>query len=57
MIRAIAGDLIGSLYESHPIKTKDFSLFYPRCRFTDDSTLTIAVAQAILTDGDYRYRI
>ena len=54
MIGAIAGDIIGSVYEPHPIKTKDFPLFHPRCRFTDDSVLTIAVAQAILTDGDYR---
>lgn len=54
MIGAIAGDIIGSIYEAQPIKTKDFPLFHPRCRFTDDSVLTIAVAQAILTDRDYR---
>lgn len=54
MVGAIAGDIIGSVYEAHPIKTKDFPLFHPRCRFTDDSVLTIAVAEAILTDGDYR---
>lgn len=54
MIGAIAGDIIGSVYEVHPIKTKAFPLFHPRCRFTDDSVLTIAVAQAILTDRDYR---
>ncbi len=54
MIGAIADDIIGSVYEAHPIKTKDFPLFHPRCRLTDDSVLTIAVAQAILTDGDYR---
>lgn len=54
MIGAIAGDMIGSVYEARPIKSKDFPLFHPRCRFTDDSVLTIAVAQAILTDGDYR---
>ncbi len=54
MIGAIAGDVIGSVYEARPIKTKDFPLFHPRCRFTDDSVLTIAVAQAILMDGDYR---
>ena len=53
MIGAIAGDIIGSVYEAHPIKTKDFPLFHSRCRFTDDTVLTIAVAQAILTDGDY----
>jgi len=54
MIGAIAGDIFGSVYEAHPIKTKAFPLFHPRCRFTDDSVLTIAVAQAIMTDGDYR---
>lgn len=54
MIGAIAGDIIGSVYEAHPIKTKAFPLFHPACRFTDDSVLTIAVAQAILTGGDYR---
>jgi ADP-ribosylglycohydrolase len=57
MIGALAGDIIGSVYEGHPIKTKEFSLFHPTCRFTDDSVLTIAVAQAILTDGDYRRRV
>lgn len=54
MIGAIAGDIIGSVYEARPIKTKKFLLFDPHCRFTDDSVLTIAVAQAIMTDGDYR---
>jgi ADP-ribosylglycohydrolase len=54
MIGAIAGDIIGSVYEAHPIKTKEFPLFHPRCRFTDDSVLTVALAEAILTDGDYR---
>ena len=53
MIGAIAGDIIGSVYEGAPIKTKDFPLFHPRCRFTDDSVLTVAVADAILTDCDY----
>jgi len=53
MIGAIAGDIIGSVYEGTPIKTKDFPLFHPRCRFTDDSVLTVAVAEAILTGRDY----
>jgi ADP-ribosylglycohydrolase len=57
MIGAIAGDIIGSVYERNPVKTKDFPLFNPACRFTDDSVLTIAVAGAILTDRDYRSRI
>ena len=54
MIGAIAGDIIGSVYEAHPIKTKKFPLFHPDCRFTDDSVLSIAVAQAILEDRDYQ---
>ncbi|MGD1972660.1 MAG: hypothetical protein PVH37_00100 [Desulfobacterales bacterium] len=42
MIGAIAGDIIGSVYEHHPIKTKDFALFHPQCYFTDDTVLTLA---------------
>ena len=53
MIGAIAGDIIGSVYEWHNTKTTDFPLFDPRCTFTDDTVLTIAVADAILTRGDY----
>lgn len=53
MIGAIAGDIIGSIYESAPIKTKDFQLFIWRCSFTDDSVLTIALADAILHSRDY----
>jgi SagB-type dehydrogenase family enzyme len=53
MIGAIAGDIIGSIYEHHPIKTKDFPLFHPDCTFTDDSVLTLAVAKAILQGSGY----
>lgn len=53
MIGAIAGDIIGSVYEHHPIKTKDFPLFHPKCHFTDDTVLTIAIAKAILEDRNY----
>lgn len=54
MIGAIAGDIIGSIYEGRPIKTKEFPLFDRRCRFTDDTVLTIAVADAILRECPYR---
>jgi len=57
MIGAIAGDIIGSIYEQHRIKTKDFPLFDPRCRFTDDTVLTVAVADAILTGRSYQQSI
>jgi len=53
MIGAIAGDIIGSVYEHSPIKTKAFALLHPRCRFTDDTVLTIAVAEAILSGRPY----
>jgi len=53
MIGAIAGDIIGSIYEHSPIKTKNFILFHPHCTFTDDSVLTIGVAEAILTGRPY----
>ncbi|MEE4241478.1 MAG: ADP-ribosylglycohydrolase family protein [Desulfopila sp.] len=53
MIGAIAGDIIGSAYEHAPIKTKEFPLFHPLCRFTDDSVLTAGVALAILTNRPY----
>ena len=48
MLGVIAGDVIGSRYEWDPIKTTDFPLFHPLCRFTDDTVLTVATASAIL---------
>ncbi len=57
MIGAIAGDIMGSVYEHNPIKTKDFPLFHPRCRFTDDTVLTVAVADAILTGRPYEQSV
>lgn len=54
MIGAIARDIIGSVFEARPTKANRLPLFHPFCRITDDSVLTIAVAQAIMTDGDYR---
>ena len=37
MLGAIIGDIVGSVYEWHPIKTKDFPFFADNCFFTDDS--------------------
>jgi len=53
MIGAIAGDIIGSVYEWHNIKTKKFELFSENCHFTDDSVLTVAMADTILTGTPY----
>ena len=52
MIGAIIGDIVGSRFEWDNIKTKDFELFTPDCCFTDDSVMTLAVAQAILESGE-----
>lgn len=53
MLGAITGDIVGSVYEWHNIKTKEFELFSPSCFFTDDSVLTIALADSILTGTPY----
>ena len=49
MYGAILGDIIGSPYEfDRGNKTKNFPLFDKRCKFTDDSVMTIAVAEALM---------
>jgi ADP-ribosylglycohydrolase len=53
MLGSIAGDIIGSVYEFSPIKRKEFPLFAPNCTFTDDTLLTIAVAESLLTGKPY----
>ena len=51
MLGAIIGDIAGSRFEWHNIKTKEFDLLTTigRCRPTDDSIMTLAVAKAILS--------
>ena len=52
MLGAIIGDMAGSVYEFHNLKSKRFPLFTRKCYPTDDSIMTIAVAKAILeNDG------
>jgi ADP-ribosylglycohydrolase len=53
MIGAIAGDIVGSVYEWDRIKTKEFDLFRPDCFFTDDTVLSVALAESILNGADY----
>ena len=50
IIGAIAGDIIGSIYEFHSIKTKDFRLFSKKSQFTDDTVMTLAVASWLCED-------
>lgn len=55
MLGAIVGDIVGSRFEWHNIKTKDFELFHYKCRPTDDSIMTLALAKAMLeSQPDYR---
>ena len=51
MLGAIIGDIVGSVYEFHNIKTKDFPLFRDDCFFTDDTVMTCAVAEGIMNGG------
>ena len=64
MCGAILGDIIGSPYEfDQGYKTKDFPLFSPNSTYTDDSVMTLAVADAFLSiapntdDADIRRRL
>ena len=52
MLGAVAGDVIGSVHEGARTKTKHFKLFTPESRFTDDTVLTVAVADCLLGGRD-----
>ena len=52
MLGAIIGDIVGSVYEWHNIKTKDFPLFRDDCFFTDDTVMTLATAEALMNGGE-----
>lgn len=52
IIGAIAGDIIGSVHEFKPIKTKDFNLFAKHSSFTDDTVMTLAIAKWLCEDKD-----
>lgn len=51
MIGAIIGDIVGSRFEHHNCKSKDFELFSYGCRFTDDSVMSLAVCDALMKCG------
>lgn len=53
MIGAIVGDIIGSRFEFFNTKSTDFPLFVKSSKFTDDTVLTVAIADAILNDCDF----
>jgi 16S rRNA (adenine1518-N6/adenine1519-N6)-dimethyltransferase len=51
MIGTIIGDIVGSVYEWDNIKTKDFPLFRQDCSFTDDTVMTLAIAEGLMNGG------
>lgn len=53
MLGAIIGDIIGSSYELDTTRSMDFDLFPKDARFTDDTVLTIAIADAVLNEHSY----
>lgn len=54
MLGAIVGDIIGSAYEFKNTKRKEFHLFTPRSKFTDDTVMTLAVARWMCDDKEHR---
>ncbi|MBQ9473946.1 MAG: ADP-ribosylglycohydrolase family protein [Bacteroidales bacterium] len=48
MIGSIIGDMVGSRFEFNNHRSTDFDFFHPDCTYTDDTVMTIAVADAIL---------
>lgn len=56
MFGAISGDTVGSAYEFNNTKDYNFSLFTGESSFTDDSVMTMAVADWLLTDQGHSYQ-
>ena len=55
MLGAIIVDMVGSVYEFDNIKTTSFPFFSERSTYTDDSIMTVAVADWLLTDNDHSH--
>ncbi|MBR6185534.1 MAG: ADP-ribosylglycohydrolase family protein [Clostridia bacterium] len=51
LLGAIAGDIAGSRFERHNYKGKDFEMYNAGCAPTDDTNMTLAIAQAIVQSG------
>lgn len=55
MLGAIIGDMVGSIYEFDPIKSKEFNVYDKRMHMTDDSLLTLAVAKVLMSHYPIKY--
>ena len=56
MLGAVLGDIIGSTYEWYNVKTENFDLFPKGSRFTDDTVLSVAIADKILNSQNSNIR-
>ncbi len=54
ILGGIVGDIIGSTREWHNVKTEDFELLPAGSSFTDDTVMTLAVAEWLMTDPEHR---
>ena len=55
ILGAIVGDIAGSTYEWRNTKSKDFTMFPPGSRFTDDTVMTLAVAKWLMDDPEHHH--
>jgi len=53
MLGAIIGDIVGSRFEFFNNRNKEFDFFHKDCSFTDDTVMTIAIANALMVCDDY----
>lgn len=54
LLGAVIGDIVGSTREWHNVKTEDFELVPRGSRFTDDSVMTLAVAEWLMGDSQHQ---
>lgn len=54
MYGAVIGDIVGSRFEGRgrSYRSTDFEFWHDRCRFTDDTVCTVAVADILMNDRD-----
>lgn len=55
MLGAIIGDIVGSIYEFDNTNRMDFPFFSERSTYTDDSIMTVAVAEWLLSDNTHSH--
>ena len=54
MLGSIIGDIVGSRFEWHNNRSKNFDFLTHKCFFTDDSVMSLAIAKSILNcNGNY----